>query len=101
MRVEKLSISLPKELAAQIDELAEKSGVSRSTIIREAAAHYVTARQEEAEAERRHNSIEEALAGFDEVASVWGADDRQGIEYLAELRDAKPLEEEIGGCGCE
>lgn len=87
MSVEKLSISLPRGLAEQLDELARADGSTRSSLIREATARYVTSRTADAESQRRRASVDAAVAGFDEVASLWGQDDRQGVEYLAELRD--------------
>lgn len=88
MPVEKLSISLPDELARQLDDLAEEDGVSRSSLIREATARYVASRASDAEANRRRVGVDHAIAGFDEVALLWGEDERAGIEYLADVRDA-------------
>jgi predicted transcriptional regulator len=87
MPVEKISISLPQELAQRLDELAKESGVSRSSLVQEAVARYVASRTADAEAERRHASVDRAIAGLDEVASAWGEDERQGVEYLADIRD--------------
>jgi predicted transcriptional regulator len=88
MPVEKLSISLPEGLARQLDELAEEDGVTRSSLVREATARYLASRASDAEAKRRRAGAERAVAGFDEVASLWGEDDRPGVEYLADVRGA-------------
>ena len=88
MPVEKLSISLPDGLARQLDVLAEEDGVTRSSLVREATARYVASRASDAEAKRRRAGVERAVAGFDEVASLWGEDDRPGVEYLADVRGA-------------
>ena len=87
MAVEKFSISLPRGLAEQLDELARTDGSTRSSLIREATARYVTSRTADAEAQRHRASVGDALEGFDEVASLWGDDDRPGVEYLADIRD--------------
>ena len=86
MSVEKLSVSLPDVLAGRIDELAELDGVSRSAVIQEAAAQYVASRDAAVREVRRRAGVDDALAGFDEIAASWGADDRSGIEYLADVR---------------
>lgn len=86
MAVDKFSISLPTDLLAQIDEVAHAEGVSRSGVIREAAAAYVTARTSAAYEAERARRIDEAVATFDAIAEGWGADERSAIELLRELR---------------
>ena len=93
MAVEKLSVSLPARLAARIDEFALQAGVSRSSLIREAAARYVASR-DAADAElARRAQVDAALAGFDEVAGAWGADQRSGASYLDEIRSVADASE--------
>lgn len=86
MPAEKFSISLPDDLAVDIEALARLDGVSRSTVIQEASARYVAARKMSVDAERRTLSLDAALRGFDEIAAQWGQDDRSGVDYLDELR---------------
>ena len=86
MPVEKLSVSLPYQLAARIDELAELDGVSRSALIQEAAGQYVASREAAAQAAARRGSVDAALAGFDDIAARWGDDVRSGVEYLDDVR---------------
>lgn len=88
MPVEKLSISLPADLATAIEALATESGTTRSDIIREASEQYVACRQAASAAERRNSSINAAIDGFDDLATAWGKDSRGGLSYLAEIRDA-------------
>ena len=97
MPVEKLSISLPRELALQLDQLAHEVGVSRSSLVREATERYVASRAADAEAERRRARVDSAVAGFDEVALAWGEDERQGVEYLADIRDTGEASDEAMG----
>ena len=87
MAFEKLCISMPADLVDQIDLLAEKSGTSRSYIMREAAAKYLASAADQTEAARRRSSVERSLETFDAVATAWGDDDRQGQSYLDEVRD--------------
>ena len=86
MSVEKLSVSLPGGLASRIDELAELDGVTRSALIQEAAAQYVASRDAAVREAGRRAKVDDALASLEEVAARWGADDRAGIEYLADVR---------------
>jgi predicted transcriptional regulator len=86
MPVDKLSVSLPSELVAALDELARVDGATRSAIIREATASYVAGRRSAHYESARRDRIDAALAGFDEIAQSWGEDDRSGLDYLAEAR---------------
>jgi predicted transcriptional regulator len=97
MPVEKLSISLPEGLVHQLDELAAEDGATRSALVREATARYVASRASDAADERRRASIDRAVAGFDEAASLWGEDDRLGVEYLADVRGAAETSHEPDG----
>ena len=96
MPVEKLSISLPQGLAPQLDQLADEDGVSRSSLVREATARYVASRTADAEAEHRRARVDGAIVGLDEVA-LWGEDERQGVEYLADVRDVGEASDEATG----
>jgi predicted transcriptional regulator len=92
MAVDKFSISLPTDLLAQVDELARAEGVSRSGVIREATAAYVTARASAAYQAERARRIDEAVDAFDAIAEGWGADERSAIELLRELRGDNVME---------
>jgi predicted transcriptional regulator len=83
---DKFSISLPSELAAELEALARREGVSRSSVVQEAAARYVADRRFLEKDQLRRAGVDAALAGFDEIASAWGEDPLQGVDYLAELR---------------
>lgn len=86
MPVDKFSISLPEDLLAQVDELAAADGLTRSAIIREAAADYVATRKSEQYAARRRERVDRAIVGFRGIAQRWGGDDRSGTQYLRDLR---------------
>ena len=86
MSANKFSISLPSDLAAELDALARRDGVPRSVVIQEASARYVADRKSQDRDQRRRVGIDAALAGFDEAAALWGEDQRQGVDYLAELQ---------------
>ncbi|MDZ4168164.1 MAG: ribbon-helix-helix protein, CopG family [Coriobacteriia bacterium] len=86
MAVEKFSISLPDDLVIDIDELAVSEGLTRSGVIREAAATYVASRKSVQYERLRRERIDSALAGFEQVAASWGQDDQTSLDHLRVLR---------------
>lgn len=100
MAVDKFSISLPEDLLTEVDQIARADGVSRSAVIREAAAAYVSTRVSAAHELERSRRIDEALAGFDEVAGAWGADERSSLDLLRELRGDGGADEPVSENGC-
>ena len=94
MPADKFSVSLPHDLAAELEELARQDGVTRSFMIQEASARYVAQRKTQAQAQRRSASVDAAIAGFDEVAALWGEDERAGIDYMVDLRTGNDLPRE-------
>jgi len=93
MPVDKITVSLPAELVGEIDRLAADTGLSRSAVVREATARYVTERTAAEELARRR------VAGDDLRAFLRGldgrdvSDPRSPLEILRELRgplDAEP-----------
>ncbi len=94
MGVEKLSISLPEELVASLDAIADTEGLTRSGLIRELAADYVTRRASGERERLRRERVDAAIAGFESIAEEWGHDERTASEVLAEMRAA---EEEVDG----
>jgi predicted transcriptional regulator len=99
--VDKFSISLPADLLAEVDDIARDEGLSRSGVIREATASYVTARASAAYEAERTRRVGEALEGFDSVAAGWGADERSSLELLRELRGEEPAGTHVPGEGPE
>ncbi|MFA5845104.1 MAG: ribbon-helix-helix protein, CopG family [Coriobacteriia bacterium] len=86
MPVDKFSVSLPEDLVAEVDGIAAMDGLTRSAVIREATAAYVTQRKSAAYAKERRRRIDSALDGFEDIARAWGPDDRSGVDYLADVR---------------
>jgi metal-responsive CopG/Arc/MetJ family transcriptional regulator len=89
MPVEKFSISLPEDLVAALDELAAEDGLTRSALIREATASYVTHRTSAAREEERRARIDSAIEGFRRVGEQWGPDERTAAEVLREFRESE------------
>lgn len=86
MGVDKITISLPEELVRAIDELSAEEGVSRSAIVREASARYVTEHRTAADAARRRQAADAAIAQLQGLRSLTPIDDRPTLEILRELR---------------
>jgi len=84
----KINVSLPDKLLEEVDDLAAALGRSRSGLVQEAAAEYVTRVREELEREQRRQSIDASIAGlralaeevetFDGTAAVRADRDRDG-----------------------
>jgi metal-responsive CopG/Arc/MetJ family transcriptional regulator len=92
MPVDKFSISLPSELVDELDDLAQSEGLTRSGLIREAAAEYVAVRKSSDAEEARRHRIGEAIAAFDRIAASWPPGGKPSLELLHEIR-----EESMGG----
>ncbi len=99
MGVDKFSISLPQDLANDIEQIADADGLSRSAVIREAAATYVASRKAAARDRVRRERIDSALAGFEEVASSWGEDGLTSLEHLRRLRAEDSVDDVTGPAG--
>lgn len=87
MGIEKISISLPSQIAEEIDLIAEEEGKTRSGVVREAALLYISNKRSKEAEKQRQDRIQRAIDGFEELARQWGPDDRTSVELLRELRD--------------
>ncbi|MDO8847579.1 MAG: ribbon-helix-helix protein, CopG family [Coriobacteriia bacterium] len=92
MAVEKITISLPASLVSEIDRLSAEEGVSRSHVVREAAALYVSDREAAREVVRKRSAAREVLAMLDELRGRVPADGRPVLDILREARG--PLDDE-------
>ncbi len=90
----RVTVSLPDAMLEQLDSIAERQGVTRSDVVREASARYLTTREEEAEAHAREEAVRDGLQYLSRVAQLPALDDRPTLEILREMRatdDATPL----------
>ncbi len=94
MPVDKFSISLPEELVADVDELAELDGLTRSAIIREATVGYVAKRKHASFEAARRTRVDAAIEGFRQISDEWGPDERTAADLLREIRDQAAAEDE-------
>ncbi|MDZ4170471.1 MAG: ribbon-helix-helix domain-containing protein [Coriobacteriia bacterium] len=88
MGVAKVTVSLPEELVAQIDGLADERGESRSAIVREAALDYVTAQKLDAQDKRREAGARRAIEALEALRALPGRTGRTGSEILRQMRDS-------------
>jgi predicted transcriptional regulator len=87
--VARVTISLPEELLARLDAVADELGVTRSEIVREAGAVYVTQRDEVAVRDARLQRFAEDRRFLDELRALPGLDGRPSLEILHEVRQAE------------
>lgn len=89
---ERITITLPDDLVAELDAIATGSGRSRSGVIREASAKYVTEHQTSEKAFARQAAGTETLAYLTKLRSLPVHDDRQTLDILRELRGSLDVE---------
>lgn len=101
----RVTVTIPEDVLARLDRIAEEKGVSRSDVVREAAAGYVTQLEAGRAAREREAAVEEGVGWLESLAARPPKDARPSIEILRELRgeDAalggpiEPPDEERGG----
>jgi len=90
----RVTVSLPDSLLARIDDAAGEAGLSRSEVIREASASYLTERERDAERHALREAIEEGIVWMRAVGRQPGLDGRPSLEILRDVRrlhDSAPL----------
>jgi metal-responsive CopG/Arc/MetJ family transcriptional regulator len=92
MAVEKITISLPVELVAAIDAFSAEAKASRSSVVREAAALYLSEHEAQREAQRRRAAADDVLRLLGELHESDVFDKRAVGDILREARG--PLDEE-------
>ena len=91
----KVNISISAELLDRIDTEAEALGTSRSGLIQEASAHYITQVERDREAEARRLKTKAAARRMKEAGRRLGvAPDADAVDLL---REARAEEERRGG----
>lgn len=87
---ERITITLPDGLVADLDSIAERRGMSRSGVIREASARYVAGVTAKDAAVRRRGATDELLAFLEGLRDLPPLDDRPVLEVLREVRKGAP-----------
>lgn len=89
--VAKVTISLSEDLLARLDAEAETLGVSRSLIVQEATASYLSKGARERAAAERRRRIQDSIEGMREMATRNPR--RDGRSSLDVLRDVRSIED--------
>jgi predicted transcriptional regulator len=100
--VARVTVTLPDALLARLDAIAGDESVTRSDVVREAAAGYVTSYESGLVAREREASVASGLSWLEEIAHREPADPRPTLEILRELRAepetmGRPIEPHLGG----
>lgn len=95
----RVTISLPEELLARLDAIAESESLTRSDVVREAAGAYITAHAGGIEAARRLRAVEDGIEWLREVAKQPSLDPRPSLEILREVRGEAMAAESSGDAG--
>ena len=82
----RVTISLPDDLLAQLDLIAERESLTRSDVVREAAGQYLATRASGTEAALRLQAVEEGIAWLRQVADKPVIDEHPSLEILHEIR---------------
>jgi metal-responsive CopG/Arc/MetJ family transcriptional regulator len=95
LETERVAVTLPATLVAEVDRLAALSGLTRSALIREASASYVAARKEQDRKRTLLEATEDLLSFLEEIKGAPALDARPTLEILRELRG--PLDDDVRG----
>lgn len=95
----RVTITLPEDVLSRLDTIAHEQGVTRSEVVREAAADYLTERTDRAEATARKRAVEDGIAWLEATAAApQGESSQDSLAVLRELRGTEvaggPLEPE-------
>ena len=98
----RVTITLPEGVLDQLDTIAREEGVTRSEVVREAAAHYLTAHATRTEADARKRAVDDGILWLEGLAMAGsGEPDEDSLVVLRELRGSEaagtPLEHEGRG----
>lgn len=92
----RVTVTLPDDLLAGLDAVAAEESLTRSDVVREAAATYLGVRKRSAEDEARRVAVEEGLKWLEELDKEPRLDDRPSLEILREIRGDAPGDEPAG-----
>jgi metal-responsive CopG/Arc/MetJ family transcriptional regulator len=91
MNSKKINITIPEDNLKEIDEFCKSEAVSKSWLIREAAAMYITDIREKKEMERKRKDMEWAREASRNLRdnSTGFHNGKKGHEVIRESRDRK------------
>lgn len=85
----RVTITLPEDVLGRLDTIAREEGLTRSEVLREAAADYLTGRSVLAEATTRNRAVDDGISWLKEIAAARPEKtDDDTLAILHELRGA-------------
>jgi predicted transcriptional regulator len=90
--VARVTVTLPEDLLAKLDAIAAGDDVTRSDVVREAAAVYVAQCESGAVARARAAAVTDGVSWLETIAAEEPRDPRPGIEILREIRGEGAVE---------
>ncbi len=89
--VVRVTVTLPEDILGKLDAIARDESVTRSDVVREAAADYVVSHAESMVSKRREAAVLDGLAWLEGIALRTVSDTRPSLEILRELRGTRSL----------
>ena len=91
MNSKKINITIPEDNLKEIEEFCNSENISKSFLIREAAAQYIAEVKEKKEMERKKKDMEWALEASKKLRekSEGFCNGKKGFEVIRESRDRK------------
>jgi predicted transcriptional regulator len=82
----RVTVTIPESLLARLDSIAETEGVTRSDVVREAAASYLTERDRRLALMARREAVEEDLRWLEQLATRVPSGTPPSLDLLQEIR---------------
>jgi predicted transcriptional regulator len=82
----RVTVTLPDDMLSRLDAVAEEEGLTRSDVVREAAAGYLTSRDSGEEARARGEAVADGVAWLRQIAAEPPLDPRPSLEILRDVR---------------
>ena len=82
----RVTVSLPADVLARLDQIADVDGVTRSDVIREASSHYLADRETSKLADAKAQAVSKGLKYLEDLAASTSGDGASSLKVLHELR---------------
>lgn len=86
--VTRVTVTLPDDVLLELDGVADEEGVTRSEVVREAAATYLAGRGASRAARLRQEAVTDGIAWLEQLSLKHAADGESSLEVLREIRSA-------------
>jgi predicted transcriptional regulator len=84
--VARVTVTLPEAVLDELDSVARVEGVTRSDIVREAAAVYLSQREHDLASRARREAVQDGLLWLESEAGRVPGDAPSSLELLREVR---------------